>query len=335
MTRLIRPILSADRARPADALTLAEGWCWFTHVEVLDQGIQPASELTDTERARLTAPRAPIAGLAWDAPRVMAILNVTPDSFSDGGLYASQNDASEHARELQHAGADLIDIGGESTRPGADAVPSEQEIARTGPVIADLAPQLSRPISIDTRKADVAEYALQTGAALINDVSAGTHDPAMLSTAARLDAPICLMHAQGDPKTMQATPKYRDVVAEVYAHLEERIAACAAAGIPRARIVIDPGIGFGKTLAHNLELLSKIAVFHSLGCVVLVGASRKRFIGTISGTADAAERLPGSLAVALAAAEQGIQILRVHDMAETRQAFHLAQAMREGQYDAT
>jgi dihydropteroate synthase len=254
----------------------------------------------------------------------MGVLNVTPDSFSDGGLHLRLDAALARARALAAAGADLIDVGGESTRPGADPVPEAEEIARVVPVIAALrAEGLGVPISIDTRHAAVAEAAFAAGADLFNDVSALTHDPASLALAARSGRPVCLMHAQGDPKTMQDAPGYDDVLLDVADHLAARVAAAEAAGIPRARLLVDPGIGFGKTLAHNLALIRGLSLLHGLGCALLFGASRKRFIGTLGDAPEPAERMPGSLAVALEALRQGAQVIRVHDVKETRQAVAL------------
>jgi dihydropteroate synthase len=269
--------------------------------------------------AHLVAPRAPLAGLDLDRPRVMGVVNVTPDSFSDGGRYLSAERAIAHALELVAAGADILDIGGESTRPGAASIDAETELGRVLPVIEALAARTSAPISIDTRSAVVMRRAAAAGARILNDVSALTHDPAALAAAAETGLPVILMHAQGDPRTMQADPRYDDVVLDVYDALEVRVLACERAGIPRERLVVDPGIGFGKTLAHNLALLGSLSILHGLGCPILLGASRKSFIGHLTG-ADATQRLPGSLAAALLGVAQGVQIVRVHDVAETRQA---------------
>ena len=273
--------------------------------------------------------RPALCGLSLDRPRIMGILNVTPDSFSDGGADGSVAEAVARGRVMAGQ-ADLLDIGGESTRPGAVEVPVAEEIARVVPVIEGLrAAGVTTPISIDTRKAAVAEAALEAGADMVNDVSAGLFDPDMLPLVAARGVPICLMHAKGDPQTMQADPRYEDVVGEVHAHLAERIAAAEAAGIARARILADPGIGFGKTLQHNLTLIRKLADFHSLGVALLFGASRKRFIGTLGGSDDPARRLGGSLAVALAAADRGAHVIRVHDPYETREALRLHIALHK------
>jgi len=325
-----RPIPRTDPARPAGALTLAGGLCWFDTVEVLDRAapsyLMPAADLPTEALQNLTTPRAPVASLDMAAPQIMGILNVTPDSFSDGGQHFDPEVALAHARQMAADGAAILDVGGESTRPGAAPVPVDDEIARTAPVIAALRAGIATPISIDTRKAPVAQAAHAAGANLINDVAGFTYDPALGPYAATHALPVCVMHAQGTPETMQQDPRYDHVLLDVYDWLAARIEALVALGIPRARIVTDPGIGFGKTVAHNLTLLQNLSLFHSLGCPILLGASRKRFIGDISRTPVAADRMPGSLAVALGGAAQGVQILRVHDVAETRAALDLWRA---------
>ena len=280
--------------------------------------------------AALSALRPDLCGLRLDRPRIMGILNVTPDSFSDGGLHDDLAAAVARAREMA-ALADILDIGGESTRPGAKEVPLDLEIARTAPVIRAIrAEGITTPISIDTRKAAVAEAALNAGADMVNDVTALRFDPRMAGLVADRGVPVCLMHSVADPETMQDHARYQDVLAEVYRHLEQRIEAAAAAGIGLDRIVVDPGIGFGKTAAHNIRLIRDIAAFHSLGAPVLLGASRKRFIGTIGGAEAPRDRMPGSVAVALHGAAMGVQVLRVHDVWETRQALRLWQALAGG-----
>ncbi|MFQ5348709.1 MAG: dihydropteroate synthase, partial [Rhodothalassiaceae bacterium] len=261
-------------------------------------------------------------------PLVMGILNVTPDSFSDGGRFAAPDQAVAHARAMIAAGADIIDIGGESTRPGATPLWPEEEIARILPVISALA-DARVPLSVDTRHAAVMEAALDAGAAIINDVSALSHDPESLALMAERRCPLVLMHARGDPRTMQDNPVYEDVLGEVFAFLEGRLRACEAAGIPRQRLIVDPGIGFGKTVRHNLTLINRIAAFHGLGVPVLLGASRKRFIGALAQEERPDHRLAGSLAVALAAVDKGVQILRVHDVAETVQALAVHQGLQD------
>ena len=259
-------------------------------------------------------------------PRVMGILNVTPDSFSDGGRFQSRPAALERAQAMVAAGADLIDIGGESTRPGAQPVPLTEELARVIPVVAALAGSLAVPISVDTSKPEVMRAAVAAGAGLINDVCA-LRAPGALETAARLGVPVCLMHLLGEPGTMQAAPSYGDVVAEVRAFLAARVDACIRVGIPRERLLIDPGFGFGKTLAHNLALLAHLEVFTDLGVPVLVGLSRKSMAGALTGRPPG-ERLAASLAAGLLAVQRGALILRVHDVAETRDALLVWEAVR-------
>lgn len=318
MTDYFRPIPSET-----GRWQLAGGWVRFSQCELLRRGEAPrvVDRAPDAVLAALTAPRAPLLGLSLDRPRIMGIVNATPDSFSDGGAY----DGAEQARLLAAQGAEILDIGGESTRPGAREVPVAEEIARLAPAIA--AGCGLAAISVDTRKAEVARAAIAAGAGLVNDVSGFDFDPAMAGTVAAAGVPVCLMHAQGIPETMQDNPSYGDVLLDVYDALAERIARAEAAGIPRDRIVIDPGIGFGKTQEHNLAILRRISVYHGLGCAVLLGVSRKRFIGGIGGAERPADRVPGTLAVTLYGIAQGIQIHRVHDVAETRQGLALWRAV--------
>jgi dihydropteroate synthase len=259
----------------------------------------------------------------------MGIVNVTPDSFSDGGLYDPTEGAIVHAAELASAGADVVDVGGESTRPGSDAVEAGAELSRVLPVLEGLA-GLHAVLSIDTRKASLARAAAKAGAKIFNDVSALTYDQGSLAAAAETGLSVILMHAKGEPKTMQDDPRYDDVVLEVFDYLADRIAVAESAGIPRTCIAADPGIGFGKTMEHTLELLANLSLLHGLGVPLLVGASRKRFISGVSGGETPQSREPGSFAVALVAAAQGAQILRVHDVAGTRQALSVWRASVEG-----
>ena len=327
-----RPIASDDPCRPDGALPLAGGWCWFSEVEVLARGAAPRRvalrDLPGEVRDRLSAPRALFGGLAMDRPQIMGILNVTPDSFSDGGRFLAPEAALAQAQAMA-AAADVLDIGGESTRPGAAEVEVAEEVARTAPVIAALREGgLECPISIDTRKAAVAQAALVAGAGIVNDVAAMGFDPEMASVVAASGAPVILMHALGTPATMQDDPRYEDVLLDVYDFLKARIAAAIAAGIAQERIMVDPGIGFGKTAEHNLALIRRLSLFHDLGVPVLLGASRKRFIGAIGQESVAERRVAGSVAVALAGVAQGAQVLRVHDVVETRQALRLWQAVK-------
>ncbi len=292
-----------------------------------------AEDLSDQERARLSHQRPPICGLTLDVPRIMGILNITPDSFSDGGDLATVKDAVERAKVMA-GDADFLDIGGESTRPGAAEVAVRDEIDRVVPVIEGIrAAGITTPISIDTRKAAVAEAALGAGANMINDVTALRFDPDMAHVGAEADVPVCLMHSQGRPETMQDDPQYDAVTFDVFDHLSERIAVAEAAGIKRENMISDPGIGFGKTLQHNLRLLQDLAIYHDLGLPILLGASRKRFIGTITGAEEASDRVGGSVAVALHGALQGVQIVRVHDTKETRQAISLQMALNGAGFD--
>lgn len=253
-------------------------------------------------------------------PKLMGVLNLTPDSFSDGGRFLDPAAALAQAHRLIAQGADLLDIGGESTRPGAEPVPAEDEIARVVPVIVALAAETDLPISIDTLKPRVARAAIAAGASIWNDVSALTA-PGAPELAAELGCGVVLMHMQGEPRTMQAAPRYEDVVGEVTAWLAARAEVALAAGVARERIWLDPGIGFGKTLAHNLALLAHLDALVALGFPVLLGASRKSFLKAIDPAAALAQdRLPGSLAAALAGAQAGVAALRIHDVGETRQA---------------
>jgi dihydropteroate synthase len=252
-------------------------------------------------------------------PLLMGIVNVTPDSFSDGGKFLDTDAAVSHALQLVADGADILDVGGESTRPNAVDVSVDVELARVLPVIERLVPQVSVPISIDTRKAAVARAAIAAGAEIINDVSGLTHDPEIVEVAVATCAGVCVMHMQGTPQTMQAQPTYGDVVREVHDYLLSRRDALIAAGVEPTRICLDPGIGFGKTFEHNLALLQNAGQFHGLGCPVLVGHSRKRFLASILGDENV-DRTAATTGVALALSTQGVQVLRVHDVCPIREA---------------
>jgi dihydropteroate synthase len=266
--------------------------------------------------------------------RLMGVLNVTPDSFSDGGRYLDAGAAIEHGARMLGEGADILDVGGESTRPGAEPVGAEEELARVGPVIEALAAEHPGAcISIDTQKAAVAEQALRAGARLVNDVSAFRADPAMAALVATSGAECCLMHMRGEPRTMQRDPRYGDVIDDVKAFLYERLQFAVREGVSEERVLLDPGIGFGKTLAHNLELLRRLGELLELGRPIVVGTSRKSFIGRLAADSRGLEeplgpeaRLPGSLASAVLAYERGASVLRVHDVAPTRDALTLAAA---------
>lgn len=279
----------------------------------------------DRELAGIAAARLRFAGHDVTTPILMGVLNVTPDSFSDGGRFADITAAAAHGRAMAAAGAALIDVGGESTRPGAAPVDAAEEVMRTAGVVKALTKD-GIAVSIDTRHPQVMQAGLSAGARVINDITA-LKDPAALALVAGSGADVVLMHMQGEPRTMQDEPTYAWAPGDVHDYLQTRIDACVAAGIGRARIAIDIGLGFGKAAVHNAELLDHLAMFHSLGCPLVVGASRKSFIGRLSAGEGATERLPGSIASAMAAVGKSAQILRVHDVAETRQALMVQAAI--------
>jgi dihydropteroate synthase len=344
----IRPtgFVDAPFGHDGKVARLAGGLLWFSAVELVrTEGSRTVSaELIPVERfeptpdlastwQRLSSARPPLqAGartIRLDQPQVVGIVNVTPDSFSDGGRNEDPATAAEAGHVMAAAGAAIVDVGGESTRPGAKPVWEGDEVARILPVVQQLA-RSGTAVSVDTRKASVMEAALGAGATIVNDVSALTFDERSAGVIARANCPVVLMHHQGPPETMQQSPRYdRPVLLEVYDWLEARIEAAVAAGIDRARIIVDPGIGFGKTVAHNLQLLNGLALLHGLGCPVMLGASRKRMIGALANEAPADQRLPGSLALALKGAEQGAQLLRVHDVPETVQAVRIWRGLKD------
>ena len=350
----LRPtgILGGSAARAAcasgSALPLAGGPLAFALVELLHRNqdhiastVAPLVDLkawaatargsvedhVTTLLARTSAPRPPFAGFALDRPRLMGILNATPDSFSDGGAHHTPEAAIAHGKALIEGGADIIDIGGESTRPGAIPVEPAEELRRVDPVAVGLAGS-NAVLSIDTRHSEVMEAMLDAGVAIINDITALAGDPRSLSLVAARQACVILMHMQGEPATMNQDPRYAFAPLDIYDFLEDRVEACVAAGLPRARIVVDPGLGFGKRTEHNVEILERIALFHGLGCGILLGASRKLALGAARGAAQPKARLGASLGAALAALEQGVQLLRVHDLVETRQAIDVWHALR-------
>ena len=347
---LIRPtgFVDAPFGHDGKVARLAGGLSWFGQVELIgldESNRRSQSELVpvegiedrlDEEMAeqwqRITSPRPPLQlgerTIPLDQPRVMGILNATPDSFSDGGAYEDLDATAFAGADMAGAGAAILDVGGESTRPGAQTVWEGDEIERVVPLIERLV-RGGNAVSVDTRKAAVMEAALGAGADLVNDVSALGWDERSADVVARAGAPVVLMHAQGDPQTMQDNPSYDDVAVDVWLWLEDRIAFAEQIGIDRSRIIVDPGIGFGKTVAHNLDLMNQLALFHGLGCPVLLGASRKRMIGALSNEAPADARLPGSLALALKAAGQGVQIVRVHDVPETVQALKVWRGLKD------
>lgn len=342
----LTPVRAVAEDEPEGAgLNLAGGWLTFMGLEVIERAgrgqrrtrLFDLGEYCERDWGQHTAaaaelfealrqPRPRIAGLSLDRPRIMGIVNITPDSFSDGGQLTTAQAAIDHALKLEEEGADILDLGAESTRPGSDPVSTDEELRRLIPVLEALAGRTRALISVDTRKAEVMHRAAEAGADILNDVSALSHDRDAMEAAAESGLPIILMHALGDPKIMQLDPRYDDVALDVFEYLEGRILAAEAAGIDRSRLIVDPGIGFGKTLHHNLELMAQIAMLHGLGVPVLLGASRKRFIGTLTGVETASERVAGSIGAALAAAGQGVQIIRVHDVAATQQAMAVWEA---------
>jgi dihydropteroate synthase len=329
---------AAAEAIAADlALPLAGGPAAFAVVRLIGPNAPPSpislAEVPEAWQAAVLAlsrPAPAFAGLPADRPLVMGILNVTPDSFSDGGHRADHARAIQAGHEMLEAGADLLDIGGESTRPGATPVPPEEECRRILPVIRELAKAAT--ISVDTRNAATMLAALEAGAEIVNDVTALRHDPAAARVLARSEAGVILMHMLGDdPRTMQRDPRYDDVALEVAQFLAARVAWAEEHGIARERIALDPGIGFGKRMAHNLTLIERLPLLTGLGCRIVLGASRKRFIGELSGVEIAADRVAGSVAAALAGAERGAAILRVHDVVETAQALSVWAAIHGGE----
>ncbi len=345
MRTLIRPTGFVDSPFGHDGKVarLAGGLNWFASAELIhDDGAREMVPVEGIESrfddamaadwARLTSARAPLVlgarTIRLDQPQVMGIINATPDSFSDGGAYSDSHAAAEAGAAMAGQGAAIIDVGGESTRPGAASVWEGDEIERILPIVQQLAAG-GTAVSIDTRKSGVMSAAIDAGAGLVNDVSGLTWDPQAAAVVAGAGVPVVLMHHRGDPQTMQDAPRYGDVLVEVYQWLEERIAAAEEAGIPRSKILVDPGLGFGKSVAHNLILLNGLALLHGLGCGLVLGASRKRMIGALAGEAAVDQRLAGSIALALKAAEQGAQLLRVHDVPETVQALKVWRGLRD------
>ncbi len=347
MSLHLRPIQFVDTpvGRDGEVARLAGGMQWFAAYEVIEGGAKrtvPVAEFERTLGARneraatlhqaITAARPALAlggrTLRFDQPQVAGILNVTSDSFSDGGRHDDAAGAASAGVAMAAAGAALVDVGGESTRPGAATVWEGDEARRVVPAIERLA-AAGTLVSADTRKAAVMEAALGAGAAIVNDVSALTWDDRALDVVARAKCPVVLMHSPDPAKGPHGGSGYRDVLTEVFDWLEARVAAVVAGGVDRSRIIIDPGIGFGKSLADNLALLNGLAMFHGLGCPVMLGASRKRLIGALSNEAPVEARLGGSVALALLGAQAGVQLLRVHDVAETVQAVRVWRGLRD------
>ncbi len=345
MTALrLRPVQFVDSpiGRDGEVARLAGGLQWFAAYEVIDgaakrtvsianfeAGLGASDERAAALHAAITRPRPPLVlgerTLRFDQPLVAGILNVTPDSFSDGG---EQDDPVATGVAMAAAGAALVDVGGESTRPGAELVWEEDEKKRIEPAVRGLA-KAGTLVSIDTRKAMVMEAALAAGAAIVNDVSALLWDDRALQVVAKAGCPVVLMHSPDPAKGPHGGSGYGDVLTEVYDWLDARIAAVVAAGVDRAKVIVDPGIGFGKSLQDNLALLNGLAMFHGLGCPVMLGASRKRMIGALASEAPADQRLGGSIALALKGAEAGVHLLRVHDVPETMQALKVWRGLRD------
>ena len=349
MRTIIRPTGFVDSPFGFDGQVarLAGGLNWFAAAELIriEGNERVSTELVPVDGIEnrfdddlaaqwqaLTSPRSALQlgqrTIRLDQPQVMAIVNATPDSFSDGGQFADAVGAAEAGARMAAEGAAIVDVGGESTRPGARSIWEGDEIERVVPVIRQLAAG-GAAVSADTRKADVMTAAVEAGARMINDVSALTYDARSAEIATGLNVPVVLMHHKGAPEVMQDDPHYDDVLVEVYLWLEERIAAAVSAGVRREHILVDPGFGFGKNVGHNLELMNGLALFHSLGCPLVVGASRKRTIGALSSEAPAEKRLAGSIALAIKAVEQGAQIVRVHDTFETVQALRVWRGLRD------
>ncbi len=346
MTLHLRPVQFVDTpvGREGEVARLAGGMLWFAAYEVIEAGKRRTVPVTALDtllqddraaqlHARVTAPRPALTlgdrTLRFDQPSVAAILNVTPDSFSDGGTHADDPAAAASAGvAMAAAGAALIDVGGESTRPGAPVVWEGDEIARVVPVVERLA-RSGTLVSVDTRKAGVMEAALAAGAGIVNDVAALLWDDRALDVVVRAGCPVVLMHSPNPAGGGHGGTGYGNVLTDVFDWLDARIEAVVAGGVARERIIVDPGIGFGKTLSENLALLNGLTIFHGLGCPILLGASRKRMIGALSNEAPADARLGGSLALALKGVEAGVQLLRVHDVAETVQAVRVWRGLRD------
>ncbi len=330
---------AAEAVATGDAGYIAAGPVAFNRIELLFRQETTVSRswhsFSDLRASRdgeiaerlekIMAPRSLPFGLKSGLTHVMGIVNVTPDSFSDGGETPDAASAIERGQAQAAAGAAILDIGGESTRPGSEPTPAEEELVRVVPVLQALAGE-GFAVSCDTRRPQVMTAAARAGAGLVNDITALGHDPASIATVRDLDLPAVLMHTLGEPRTMQHNPQYDDVALDVFDYLEARIEACEAQGLGAERLIADPGIGFGKTFTHNLELLGRLTLFHGLGVPLLMGASRKAFIGAISGEKMAGRRVPGSLAAAVYLAMQGVDIVRVHDVAETVAALKVFRA---------
>ena len=335
MTSYFRPIVRTGSPRSKNSIFLAETNYWVSEAEEIKFGkktkLVSINDVPDWWKKRWLKKRSDILGMEFGFPKLMGILNVTPDSFSDGGNHVELDAALNQAKFMEENGVDIIDIGGESTRPGALTVPISEEIMRIEPVINGISGRSKIPISVDTRKADVASAARKAGASMVNDVSGFTFDPNLVPYCSKYKLPVCVMHMKGSPENMQNNPKYENILIEVFDFLENQIGKLVEAGISRDQIIADVGIGFGKNIGHNLALIKNISLFHGLGVPLLLGVSRKSIISNVAKVEKPSDRVHGSISLALSALGQGVQVFRVHDVAETRQAFDLWVAVNFGE----
>ena len=335
MTSYFRPIVRTGLPRSKNSIFLAETKYWISEAEEIKFGetkkLISIKDVPDWWTKRWLKKRSDILGMDFGFPKLMGILNITPDSFSDGGQHVKLDAALNQAKFMEKNGADIIDIGGESTRPGALTVPILEEIKRIEPVIKGIAAKSKIPISIDTRKSEVASAARRAGASMVNDVSGFTFDPKLLLYCSKYKLPVCVMHMQGSPENMQNNPKYENILIEVFDFLENQIAMLVQAGVSKDHIIADVGIGFGKNLKHNLSLIKNISLFHGLGVPLLLGVSRKSIISNVAKVEKLSDRVHGSVSLAISALGQGVQLFRVHDVAETKQAFDLWVAVNFGE----
>ena len=335
MTSYFKPIVRTGSPRSKNSIFLAETKYWISEAEEIKFGeptkLISINDVPDWWKKRWLKKRSDILGMEFGFPKLMGILNVTPDSFSDGGQHVKLDMALNRAKFMEQNGVDIIDVGGESTRPGALTVPILEEIKRIEPVIKGIAAKSKIPISIDTRKSEVASAAHRAGACMVNDVSGFTFDPDLLFYCSKCKLPVCVMHMQGSPENMQTNPKYENILIEVFDFLENQIAMLVQAGVSKDRIIADVGIGFGKNLKHNLTLIKNISLFHGLGVPLLLGVSRKSIISNVAKVEKLSDRVYGSVSLAISALGQGVQLFRVHDVAETKQAFDLWVAVNFGE----
>ena len=335
MTSYFRPIIRTGSPRSKNSIFFAETKYWISEAEEMKVGetakLISINDVPDWWKNRWLKKRSDILGMEFGFPKLMGILNVTPDSFSDGGQHVKLDAALNHAKFMEENGVDIIDIGGESTRPGALTVPILEEIKRIEPVIKGISARSKIPISIDTRKSKVAAAAHRAGASMVNDVSGFTFDPDLLFYCSKYKLPVCVMHMQGSPENMQNNPKYENILIEVFDFLENQIAMLVKAGVSKDHIIADVGIGFGKNLKHNLTLIKNISFFHGLGVPLLLGVSRKSIVSNVAKVKKISDRVHGSISLAISALGQGVQLFRVHDVAETKQAFDLWVAVNFGE----